>query len=910
MSSRAIGLFKGVGGRITIMTVAIALLALGAVTVISILQSSGALTEAQTGQLRAVRDIKEGQISSYFVDRREELNVLSDTINTIKQQAFEELEGLHLEKQAAVERYYAGDPERYANRLEATVGAAVTDLVDSRVGMGETGETYVSEYRGGRYTLLADIPITGGGDLTHGTDVTDIAPEYMQLAHRGATGRDIFTDSTGTLIMAVYTRLDYGDANIAVITKKNLEEALTVRLEGDQTDYFTHYTEELSYYDLFLVHPEGEVFYTVAKEADYQSNILTGEFSDSSLNNAVVEALETKDFGFGDFAPYEPSGGEPASFIADPIMDGNEVDFVVALQMPSEQINAIMQERTGMGETGETYLIGPDHLMRSDSYLDPEYHSLSASFANPETGSVETAAAQAALAGDTDAKVIIDYTGNPVLSAYSPVDVYDTTWAILAEINEQEVMAPVNQLVWFIVVSALVVVVLAMAGALLFSRTLSRPVTTLAAGADRLAIGDIALTGVKETEIERINARNDELGMIGRSFTDLIEYQREKADIAREIASRNLDVEAQATSEKDALGIAFSDMVEALNDLLGQTQDAVDQVSAGASQVSQASQELSQGATEQASSLEEVSSSVTEINSQARQNADHADEANRLAQEAQQNAEEGNREMEHLKDLMSKISSSSEETKKVVKVIDDIAFQINLLALNANVEAARAGKYGRGFAVVAEEVRNLATRSADAVQETTGIVEESVQNMQSGTQASESTAEQLDAIVGGARRVTEYLTDIAAASKEQADAISQITEGLDQIDQVTQANTASSEESASAAEELASQSEQLQAMISQYRIKRSDQITNASQLRIGHEGNGNGNGTRETAGAREGNGRQTHSAPAAGNNRGDDHSGSEHTDNAQAGTAVAAHEQDASQELERSESAEHAGQRA
>jgi methyl-accepting chemotaxis protein len=151
-------------------------------------------------------------------------------------------------------------------------------------------------------------------------------------------------------------------------------------------------------------------------------------------------------------------------------------------------------------------------------------------------------------------------------------------------------------------------------------------------------------------------------------------------------------------------------------------------------------------------------------------------------------------------------------------VIDDIAFQINLLALNANVEAARAGKYGKGFAVVAEEVRNLATRSAEAVQETTGIVEESVKNMEAGTEAGQATGEQLDAIVGGARRVTQYLDDIAAASREQADAINQITEGLDQIDQVTQENTASAEESASAAEELASQSEQLQSMVADYRV--------------------------------------------------------------------------------------------
>jgi methyl-accepting chemotaxis protein len=174
--------------------------------------------------------------------------------------------------------------------------------------------------------------------------------------------------------------------------------------------------------------------------------------------------------------------------------------------------------------------------------------------------------------------------------------------------------------------------------------------------------------------------------------------------------------------------------------------------------------------------------------------------------------------MNQLKDAMANISHSSDEIKKVVKVIDDIAFQINLLALNANVEAARAGKYGKGFAVVAEEVRNLAVRSADAVQETTAMVDESVRNIENGNGLTDKTADQLGEILTGASKVAEFLEEIAAASKEQALAIEQVTEGLSQVDQVTQSNTASAEESASAAEELASQAEELRASVADFRL--------------------------------------------------------------------------------------------
>lgn len=366
----------------------------------------------------------------------------------------------------------------------------------------------------------------------------------------------------------------------------------------------------------------------------------------------------------------------------------------------------------------------------------------------------------------------------------------------------------VNTTFLVVAVGVALVVIFALIIAIFLTRMITQALSAGVVFAQQIARGNL--------DISLDIHQRDEIGQLAEAMRGMLTSLQYKAEMVDKFAAGDFSVKVELASEVDGLGRSMETMRNSLNDLLGQVNTAVSQVNSGSEQVSQASQSLSQGATEQASSLEEISSSVNEINGQSQQNAKNALEANALAKQATENAENGNKEMQGLVTAMGEINSSSEEIKKIVKVIDDIAFQINLLALNANVEAARAGKYGRGFAVVAEEVRNLAVRSAEAVKETTERVDESVRSIENGNQAAETTAGQLEDILSGVGKVATFLEEIAQASREQAQAISQITEGLDQIDQVTQANTASAEESASASEELASQAQHLQQMISQF----------------------------------------------------------------------------------------------
>ena len=502
-----------------------------------------------------------------------------------------------------------------------------------------------------------------------------------------------------------------------------VQHPLVQKITKKYHPYLDGFMKKYGYYDVFLVDADdGHVVYTAARESDYGANLKLGSLRNSGLGKVYNGVIASRRATLVDMEPYAPSNGDPAIFMGAPVLQNGKLRAVVIIQISDRMINGITSERTGMGDTGEVYIVGPDKLMRSDSFLDPTNHSLKASFANPSKGSVTSDAVVDGLAGNSDTKVVIDYNGNPVLSAYAVFDPSKTfnanfKWVLLAEIDLAEVTIPTSELRTSALIMGVIFLALIVAGAILLGNMISRPI---------------------------------------------FEAVRSITEANKQVVSASTEISDSATS-------------------------------------------LAEGASNQASSVEEVSATIEESTAINTQNSENSNEANILAKSTKESAEDGYEKGNELLSAMTEINSSSERISKIIKTIDEIASQTKLLALNAAVEAARAGEHGLGFAVVADEVKSLAQRSADAATETANIIEESIKQVNNGSEIASKTSEAFGDILERIKKTSDLIGEISISAKEQSDGMTQIASAMGQIDQVTQQNAATSEEAAAAAEELNAQ---------------------------------------------------------------------------------------------------------
>ena len=370
-----------------------------------------------------------------------------------------------------------------------------------------------------------------------------------------------------------------------------------------------------------------------------------------------------------------------------------------------------------------------------------------------------------------------------------------------------------------------ITVIAALFFAFYISGLISRPLLAISSFMKRAGtVGDITLSGADLHAIEKYSLIKDEIGQTISGASSFIRHVTVIADMLESIASGDLTVDIDLLSDKDTMGKSMKEMVGNLNTMFYEIQSSTTQVSTGAKQVADGAQTLAQGSTEQAASIEELSSSIAEIAERTKSNAVIADKTSKLSSTIKENAEKGSRQMDDMITAVREINEASQSISMIIKTIDDIAFQTNILALNAAVEAARAGQHGKGFAVVAEEVRNLASKSAEAAKDTGAMIQNSMNKAQLGSHIAGETAASLHEIVVGINESSHLIDEIATASEEQTIGISQINTGIDQVAQVVQQNSATAEESAAASQQMSGQSDVLQQLIAQFKLSKDSGI--------------------------------------------------------------------------------------
>ena len=350
-------------------------------------------------------------------------------------------------------------------------------------------------------------------------------------------------------------------------------------------------------------------------------------------------------------------------------------------------------------------------------------------------------------------------------------------------------------------------------------KVITEPLEELENAAYALSQGDF------NTQITYESA--DELGrtckILQDSFGELKNIISEISQVLGELGNGNLaaDISVKFPGEMEAIEASIHKLVKNLNESMSLIYLSANQVNAGAEQISGGAQSLAEGAMEQAGSVEELAAAVAEISERAKTNSENADKANILAAESGEVAETVLQNMKEMLCAIQEISTTAENIKEVIGVIDDIVFQTNILALNAAVEAARAGDAGKGFAVVADEVRKLADKSSEAVKNTTELVENVLAAVSQGEAIANKTDRAFEDLAEKVKEVVEIGGEISAASKEQRNVIGEITAGIDQISSVVQMNSATSQESAAASEELSGQAGALNELVNHFKLAES-----------------------------------------------------------------------------------------
>lgn len=560
------------------------------------------------------------------------------------------------------------------------------------------------------------------------------------------------------------------------------------------------YTENQESYSLYITQKNGE------KEI---SNV--GDYSSYSLESYYKDAKEKKELIFT--KPYLYNN-EMMVTASTPIILNGEVKGVIIVDISIDRFDKVNVDNS-------RYPTIYSSICMEDGTV--VYHNLDKTFINQNISSTFKNP-------DLSAKTFENMkTGEPFYNEgpddkgvnkyrfYSPIKAGNQMWQAMTIVYTSDVNEASVKITFSLLIMALIALIIIVIITVIILRNMLNPINNVVLAAKDISDGNL--------DINIVSKSGDEIGILSKTFNEtavsLKTMINEISEILNGISNNDLNFSTNThykgnfiTIEKSINNIIFN-----LNDVMGNIKQSANQVSSSSSQISEGAQDLAQGATDQASAVEELLATITEISEQVKKNANDSVWASSKASKVGEEVKQSNIQMDKMIEAMSRIENSSKQISNIIKTIEDIAFQSNLLSLNSAIEAARAGEAGKGFSVVADEIRNLAGNSAEAAKNITALIEDSINAVENGTLIADETAKSLLLVVDGAKEVSITIDNIAQASNEQSLSLNQITQGVEQISNVVQNNSATAEESAAASEELSGQAEILKSLISKFKLK-------------------------------------------------------------------------------------------
>lgn len=420
---------------------------------------------------------------------------------------------------------------------------------------------------------------------------------------------------------------------------------------------------------------------------------------------------------------------------------------------------------------------------------------------------------------------VIEYHDNGELRYGIIGTVKDAGWKTFVSISEDSYLELIKQSKSQLLIIYIVAIIILIGVIMLVTRSIVAPIKKLMIVTEDLAQGKL------DTEIDIDN--RDETGKLALSMKRLVSRLSEYIVYIDEISESldrfstgdlNIDLQQSYDGEFAKIKDSLIQLSNIFKETIGQIVETSENTALGSREIANAAQVLAEGSLEQASTVEELTSTINDLSDRVSSSAEHALNASTQIKSVGKLSSESNQQMQEMMVAIKEINHKSAEIGKIIKVIDDIAFQTNILALNASIEAARAGQAGKGFAVVADEVRNLATKSADAAKETTTLIEESIKAVENGNSIAGKTNEILTKVIKGVSQSVKSIDEISEASLDQSESLKQILVGIEQISSVVQTNAATAQESSAASNELAGEAQNLQLVASKFKIEEDESL--------------------------------------------------------------------------------------